>query len=111
MRFVRYRTVVTKVADEEISDTEDLRVILRFLKDKKIPCSLRLTQGPLFEVVRISDVSETVAFNINKDHSILRKRVEYEEIDYLEVHVEDEILSKLNQNVGRFFFLGPAEDV
>ncbi len=110
MRFVRFRTTISKVSDEQIDDTEGIVAIVNLLKEKDLDCAMKLKEGPILNLVRIINVEpETFSCKIRKNRSILNKIVRYDELTYLEINTEDDKISRIKPNMTRWFLLGHAD--
>lgn len=110
MRFVRFRTTVSKISDEKLSNIEDVIAIVNLLKEKDLDCAIKLKDGPIQNLVRIINSGpETFLCKIRKNRSILNKTVRYDELTYLEINTEDDKIARIKPNMTRWFLLGHAD--
>ena len=109
MRYIRLKTSIARLVDDNIDDPEVVRAILQQLKDKELTCSIRLGNGPIMPSVRITGVDDNgISIRIFQKGSSLIKNAGYNEIDYLEVNTQDEIMLKNKEKVTRWTLLDPA---
>ena len=93
MRCVRLVTTIKRTCDTDIRDLSEVGDILESVRNKELTVSLRLMTGPIMLSVRITKTGNgEVSFSVMKNKSVLRRTVKYEEVDYLEVNTESEIL-------------------
>lgn len=109
MHYVKMKTVVTCVVDEMVEDLETIKAILSVVKEKELTCTMRLTEGPKMEQVRIEQLTEdSLSFRvIFKQHS-LKKSCKYADIDYLEVNTEDAAIVNAKPGISRWLLLDPS---
>ena len=102
MRFVRLKTVVTKLYDQVIPGKSDVLTILRKLKDKELTCSIRLSSGPIYHEVRFLEIEEDrFRWRTTKNQSSLVKWSNVDELEHLELNVKSEVFS-LKPNPSRW---------
>lgn len=110
MRFVRLKTVVTKLYDQSVTNQQDILSILNKLKEKELTCNLRLTSGPMYSDVRFLEINEKAfRWRTTKNQSSLVKWSNLNELDYLEVNVKSEVLAGLKPNPSRWSTLDSVD--
>ena len=111
MRFVRLKTVVTKLCDMQISNKPDVVTILSKIKEKELTCSVRLSSGPMYYDVRILEMNdESIRWRTTKNQSSLVKWSKIDEVEYLEVNVKSEVLANLKPNPSRWSILDSGDN-
>jgi hypothetical protein len=108
MRYIKYRTIISKIADTEILDRDVIRAILNVLKDKELDCGMQLTDGPYMKLVRIMAIEgNKFAFITFKNHTSLRRNAELNEILQLEVYDLDADAVYTKPDISRWLMLEP----
>ena len=75
MRYVRLKTILTKVVDEVIDEESIIKSILNVLLDKELGCTIRLTEGPRLEPVRIQSLGDDILNDMQKLPVTLRVQI------------------------------------
>jgi len=111
MRYIRLKTVTTKIVDEIIDKVETIKPILEILRDKEIKCTMQLSDGPKMKTVRIDKIDgDRISIRIINPNSVLKKKSLISEIEYLEVNTSDEVLCRTKSDVSRWMLLDPSSD-
>ncbi len=112
MRYVRLTTTVSKIVDEDVLDIKTIKSIIIVLKEKELSCTLRVSDGPKLQNVRIKSVDDD-SFNckIVTQNSCLNKSILFAELDYLEVNTSASIISRTKPSISRWTLLDPAADI
>ena len=112
MRFVRLKTVVTKICDQQVQDENEIVTLLNKLKEKEFTCSIRLFSGPVYSCVRILEVnSPNFKWRTTKNGSSLIKNSSINDLDYLELDVKTEVIAKLKPNQSRWSLIDSDADL
>lgn len=113
MRYVAYKKTIVKVVDTAIQDQDTIKDLFRLIKEKELICSLRLVDYPKFKIVRIDKVEDDgIVFQASKDRSAtLKKRATFDQIAYLELITEDQVLNSLKPDINRWNLLSPADNI
>ena len=110
MRYIKYRTVVSKTTDDEISDSSSIRAILDVIRSSELDCGMQLTEGPRMSLVRILDVRENdFTFLTVKNHSSLKRKALLKDIAQLEVYDIDSETVQTKPNISRWIMLEPID--
>jgi hypothetical protein len=112
MRYVRLTTTVSKIVDEDVADLKVIKSIVSVLRDKELDCTLRVSDGPKLQNVRIYRVDDD-SFNctVVTKNSCLKKSVLFADLDYLEVNTSASIISRTKPSVSRWTLLDPAAEI
>lgn len=109
MRYKQFRQHITKVVDQDISDLDQIKSIVRLIKESNLDCSIRISNGPVHEFTRIKSITdESFSFTVIGGTSSLRRTARYEDIESLEVVTDVESMVKFNDKVSRFMLLDPS---
>ncbi len=109
MRYVKLKTTVTKVVDEIIDDKETIIEILNVLKKKELDCVIRLLDGPKLEKTRIVSIGDNdFKVYIIRKYGTLKKTIQFEHLDYLEVNTQDDVIERTKPNISRWTLLDPS---
>ncbi len=109
MRYVKFRTIITKTSDTLIESHDDIKAILAVLTDKELDCCLQLDQGPKMELTRILQLGdEHFKFRAITRTASLIRTVRYDEIKRLEVHNFDSDIFVKKPRVSRWMMLEPV---
>jgi len=110
MRYVCYKSIISRVVDEKITSSEDRRAILSAICENGITCSLHLKEGVQFPQVRITKITETkIEYVVYTAMAILKKTSVIDEIEYLEVTVSDKVLAYVKPKTDRWDLLDPMD--
>lgn len=111
MRYIRYKTVVSRVLDRIIDDPDVVHAILSAIKEKELNFRLKANDGIWLEECRLLELgSSSFRFRTTKNGTTLRKKCNIEDVDCLEVNTQAEVLvSDKPQVVSRWFMLDPRE--
>lgn len=110
MRYTCLKTIVTKVFDGILEDSEDILNLLQVLKEKELTCAMQVKKGPLHESVRILEISETrITWRLLKDGTSLRKKSEIVDIVAIQVHTNDDLMVKLKPDPTRWSILDASD--
>ena len=108
MRYIKFKTVITKTNDEIIDDANTIKSLLISLKDRNLVCNIRLISGPQMPNSRILSVGENdFLFQTMRQSSSLKKRVLISELDYLEVNTSDVLLAQNSHEISRWMLIEP----
>jgi hypothetical protein len=114
MKYVCYQKILSKIADQEVKDPEDIKSILNIIKEQELSCSVRILDNEStvsFKEIRISSVDEdSFAYTVVTPSSRLNKRSKFTDIDFLELIVIDSILASLKPGTDRWSLLSPDND-
>ena len=109
MKYICYKTTVSKVFDADIKEQEDILNLLNHIKDKQLTCSVQLKLTPLYDSVRLLTVNEnSISYRLIKDGVTLQKNAKIEDIVLLQVYSNDEVTLKLKPNPSRWSTLDPT---
>jgi len=113
MRYIRLKTVTSKILDHIIEDEETVFLILNTLQEKEIDCKIKLNSGLILDSARILIVgSDSFVCRAIKNNTSLRKTCKVNEIDSLEVNTETQVLAQDKTHaMSRWFMLDPADDL
>ncbi len=110
MRYIRYKTITSKVFDQIVEDTEDVQNLLTELKKKEITCAMQVGSGPRHEFVRIMEVSdEKITWKIIVKGATLQKSSFIADIQTIEVNMPDEVMAQLKPEPSRWATLDTSE--
>ena len=110
MRYVVLKTVVRKIVDQSI-DSETAFAILSLLKDKRINCFMRIDDGCKIGPVRIIDLDdEKCTIILLGKRSSLKKSFTIDQLDYLEVDTQDDVMFETKSDISRWLLLSPSSD-
>lgn len=110
MRYIKYRTFVTKTTDEDVGDLQSVRAILDVIKSKELDCGMQLNEGPRMALVRILDIRENdFTFLTVKNHSSLKRNALLSDIAQLEVYDINEDTVQTKPNISRWIMLEPVD--
>ena len=110
MRYVRYKTIVTKIFDGILEDEEEIHNLLSELKDKEITCAMQVSTGPRHDFVRILDIKEDrVTWRILHKGVTLRKTSDISDIRTIEVSTSDDVMAQLKPNASRWSTLDTSD--
>lgn len=109
MRYIKLRTIITKTSDEIVEDALHIKAILSVLIDKELDCCLKIKDGPRMEMARILELGdESFRFRaITKTSSMIR-RVQYSNIELLEVHDFNSDIVAKKPRISRWMMLEPV---
>jgi len=115
MRFIRTKTVVTRLFDGAIDDMESILKILRDIQEKEYTCTLEIKGRPrTFESARIvnlnTDEPPTFTCSICGKNSNLKVSDEVSKITELSLDTADEITVQTKSDVTRWDLLNPADE-
>lgn len=111
MRYIKFKTVVTKTSDEIIDDYNTIKLLLTSLKDRNLVCNIRLEAGPQMPNSRILSVTDNdFVFQTMRQSSSLKKRAPISELDYLEVNTSDVLLAQNSHEISRWVLIEPDID-
>lgn len=111
MRYIKLRTTVERVVDEVIDDDSTIQSILLSLKNNEIDCIIRLTDGPKMCNVRIDAVDDDgFSFRVINRSSTLSKKAQFNEVDYVEINTDADLLCRSKPNISRWTLLDPTSD-
>jgi len=106
MRYVCYKTTVSKVIDDQVHDLDTIKAILTIFRDKELTCSIRTGVDPTLEFCRILNLEEDrFQFLAVRQFGTLKKYARYQDLEYLELKTEDEVIARLKPNVNRWTLL------
>jgi len=110
MRYIRYKTVISKVFDQVVEDSDDVQNLLKELKSKEITCAMQVGSGPRHEFVRILNVSDDkITWKVIARGATLQKSSLITDIQTLEVNVSDETMTVLKPESSRWSTLDTSE--
>ena len=110
MRYVCYQNTVSRIVDENILLDDEISSILHNIKKEELTCLIHLKDGEQFLKVRIKDIKKNeFSYYVYTIESKLNKSSLFTDIVYLEIIVEDRILSYLKTNASRWSLLDPTE--
>lgn len=93
MRYVRYKTITSKIFDDILEDPEDIQNLLNELKSKEITCAMQVGFDPRHAFVRILEVDQTkITWSILEKGVSLRKTSLISDIKTLEVEAGDDLV-------------------
>jgi hypothetical protein len=106
MRYVCFKTVLSRIIDEQVNDLETIKAILQSFKEKEITCGIRVKNDPTYTYCRILEVGENeFRFWIVKPDSSLKRYARYKDLEYLELKTDDEVIATLKPNANRWILL------
>lgn len=109
MRYIKFRTVISKTTDQMVDDVADIKAILSVLTDKELDCCLQLNDGPKMELARILELGdECFRFRAITNTASMVRKVCYSEIKRLEVHNFDSDIVRIKPRVSRWMMLEPV---
>lgn len=109
MRYIKFKTIITKTFDDIVIDVQDIKAILAILTDKDLDCCLKLKKGPRMEITRILELGESCfKFIVITRSSSLVRRVRYEDIELLEVNDFASDIFVTKPRVSRWMMLEPV---
>jgi hypothetical protein len=113
MKYVCYKQLITKIVDQEITDLEDTKAILKVICDHELTCSMQIkdVHGLLsYKKVRIREMQEdSFKYITYTSTSTLKREAKYIDIVHLEMITVDAILAVLKPKINRWNLL-EAED-
>lgn len=102
MRFTCYKTIVTKIFDALIEDSNDILNVLQSIKNKEITCTLKI-QGSTYNNVRILNIDNSCfTWRFLKGRASLQKISDITSIESLEINTDDDIMIKLKPQATRW---------
>ena len=109
MRYIKFRTIVSKTADQEIDDINDIKSILSILANKELDCCLQLVDGPKMELARILELGDQhFKFRAITNTASMIRKIRYEEIKQLEVYDLDLTTISSKPRISRWMILEPV---
>jgi len=109
MRYIKLKTITTKVADEIVDEEEYVFKILETLMSKELSFTLRLKDGLKRSPVRIMSLTnQDFKFRLMGANSSLISSASLDEIDYLEINTQDTLIANKKPNVSRWSLLDPT---
>lgn len=110
MRYTWLKTIVTKVFDGVLEDSEDILNLLQMLKDKEVTCSMQVKGSSLHETVRILEIDENrVTWRLLKDGTSLKKKSDISDITAIRVHANDDLMIALKPEPSRWSTLDASD--
>jgi len=110
MKYIRTKTVTTKLVDEYIDDLDIIKSIIKIICDKSITCSITTNSDPtLYPSKILSYNDDSITFQVNRQCT-LKKSVTYKEIDKLEIDTSDTVLAS-KEGVSRWMLLDPSSNI
>lgn len=94
MRYIQVKTIVTKVSDDEINSTEEIKTLLSALQAHNIDCMIRLKDGHKVGPSRIKDVRDADFSFCIIGRSVLNKASTYDNLDCVEVDMETKVVAR-----------------
>lgn len=106
MRYVKYKTIISKQIDEDIDDLDVVRQILLALKEKELSCTVRLRAGININNVRILSVDDSKCLlRAVQNRSTLKKTALLSDIEYLELNTQTMEMMYTKPEVTRWMLL------
>jgi len=103
MRFTCLKTIVTKVFDGILEDSEDINNTLQMIKEKELTISMQVKKGPVHEFVRILNLDENrITWRILKGRTSLQKTSDISDIMSVKINTNDELKIHLKPNPSRW---------
>jgi hypothetical protein len=106
MKYVCYKKVLSKIAEQDVKDPEDIKSILKVIKEQELSCSIRILDNDKitsFKEIRISSIDEdSFAYLVITPSSQLKKKSKFTDVDFLELIVVDAILAYLKPGTDRW---------
>lgn len=110
MRYMCLKTIVTKVFDGILEDSEDINNLLQLLKEKELTCAMQVKKGPMHEFVRILNVDENhITWLILKDGTSLKKKSGISDIMTIRVNTNEDLMVKLKPEPSRWSTLDASD--
>lgn len=110
MRYVKLQTTVTKILDETIDDINTVVSILESILKQELNCTLALSDGLKVSNVRITKMNENnFSFRVLSKTSSLIKQARYNEIEYLEINTNADVMCRNKPNVTRWTLLDGSQ--
>ena len=114
MKYICYKKVISKIAEQDIKDPEDIKAILSVIKAQELSCSIRILdndRATSFKEIRISSIDEdSFSYLVMTQSSQLKKRSKFIDLDFLELTVVDAILASLKPGIDRWSLIDPDND-
>lgn len=110
MRYIRYKTIKSKVFDQIVEDPEDVQLLLAGLKDKEVTCVMQVGSEPCHDFVRIIEVNnEKITWKIIAKSATLQKTSLITDIKTIEVNTSDEVMAQLKPEPSRWSTLDTSD--
>jgi len=114
VKYICYKKVISKIAEQDIKDPEDIKDILSVIKAQELSCSIRILdndRATSFKEIRISSIDEdSFSYLVMTQSSQLKKRSKFIDLDFLELTVVDAILASLKPGIDRWSLIDPDND-
>lgn len=111
MRYVCYKMIVSKVVDEQVTQIETIKALIKIFKEKELSCAMQVDGSPVFNSCRVVKIGDDkFEFLIVGKTGSLKKTAEYAKIDYLELKTDDQTISVLKPNSNRWLLLDNGSD-
>jgi len=109
MKYKCYKKTISKVADSDITELEDIKAILEVIYNHELTCSMQIqdTNGILcYKKVRVKNIAdEKFSYVTFTSSSTLKRTARYVDILSLEMITVDQILAVLKPNINRWNLL------
>lgn len=110
MRYTCFKTIVTKVFDGVLEDSEDILNLLQLLMEKELTFAMQVQKGSLYEFVRILEVNKDhITWRLFKDGTCLKKKSNISDITTIRVNVNDDLMIALKPEPSRWSTLDVSD--
>ena len=114
MKYICYKKILSKIADQEIKDPQDIKAILEVIKAQELSCSIRIHDenggSVSFKEIRINSISEdSFSYTVLTQTSRLQKSSKFEDLDFLELTCVDAIMAFLKPGTDRWNLIDPDD--
>jgi hypothetical protein len=110
MRYTCLKTIVTKVFDGVLDDSDDVLNVLRMLNEKELTCSMQVKKGPVHDRVRILAIEDgRITWRLLKAGTSLQKKSDIADIMSIKVNVNDDLMIQLKPEPSRWSTLDASE--
>lgn len=110
MRYTCLKTIVTKIFDGIVENSEDILNILQMLKEKELTCSMQIKSGPMHESVRILEIyDDIITWRLFKDGTSLKKKSKIADIIAMQVNTNDDLMIHLKPKLSRWSILDASD--
>ena len=106
MRYVCYKTVVSRVIDEVIHDIEIVKSIIESFCEKELSCAIQVGNDPKHSFCRILSAGEdTFRYVVYTRDATLKRSARYKDVGYLELKTEDSVIASMKPHPNRWILL------
>lgn len=111
MRYICFKKILSKIADEDIRDADSIKTIFTTIERHDLTFSIRAKGGVRFDKARILSLNEdTLSYLVFTSSSKLKKESRYEDIEEIELVLVDDILAYFKPRASRWSLLD-ADDL